>query len=91
MPGGCCGGNGDAILAARQVFEHIPAERTHTQMAIQEPPVVLMEFTGDQVGAVTYTVNGRSYRGGNKPFDKYIDADPADVEKLVALGKLQVV
>jgi hypothetical protein len=51
-----------------------------------------MEFIGDRTGAVTYFgKDGRQYRGGNNPHDKYIDAHPADVERLENSGHWRVI
>ena len=53
--------------------------------------MVRMKFNGEQTGAITYggrgvTVSGRSYRGANNAFNKFIDASPEDVEWLERSG-----
>jgi hypothetical protein len=51
-----------------------------------------LEFTGERQGAITfYGVEGRSYRGGNNPLERYINAHPADVSKLVDGGEWRIV
>jgi hypothetical protein len=57
---------------------------------------VRMMFTGNTRGARTFggrgvTPSGQSYRGGDNAFDKYIDADPRDVEWLLNTGTWAVV
>lgn len=53
---------------------------------------VRLEFTGERQGAVTYYgLAGRSYRGGNNPLERYINAHPDDVAKLVSVGDWKVV
>ena len=92
----CCGGNGDALIAIKRMLEVGEQPTMGTLNAGAEehtdaPGVVRLEFIGDRVGAVTYTVNGNAYRGGNNAFDKFADAQPGDVEKLVGLGVWRVV
>lgn len=97
----CCGGNADALLRAKQVLAEAngeifawpgpaPVER---HMGIEEPPVVRMRFTGPNRGAIPYIgrVSGRTYLGGNNPFDAFADVDPRDVEFLSSLGVWQLV
>ena len=92
----CCGGSADALLAAKRAGAG--KWRRARPMAlpdtgITEPSVVRMEFTGSQRGAVSYLgrPSGRTYLGGNNPFDKYVDADPRDVAHLESLGVWRVV
>lgn len=85
---GCCGGNGGALQAAKQVFQNIPQEQGQVFMSNGK---VRMEYIGVERGAVTIHVNGRPYRGADSPLHKYADADPQDVDKLVATGKWRVV
>ena len=92
----CCGGNGDALIAIKRMLEVGEQPTMGTLNAGAEehtdaPGVVRLEFIGDRVGAVTYTVHGNAYRGGNNAFDKFVDAQPNDVEKLVGLGVWRVV
>lgn len=86
--GSCCGGNGAAVQAAKAVFQNAPQEQGQ---AFMSNGLVRMEFIGQERGAVTHHVNGRPYRGADSSMHKYVDADPADVQKLVALGKWRVV
>lgn len=96
MPG-CCGGNGDALLQAKQM---IASFQIGGQAAIVErdpvhvlPAVVRMEFIGVQQGAVTFFgSNGRyQYRGGRNAMDRYADVQPEDVDHLEATGMWRVI
>lgn len=111
---GCCGGNGDALLAARAAWDgtapdtgglslnittrrgklngdEIMAIKTHGSPDSGITPVRL-EFVGERVGGVTYNgKEGRSYVGGNNALERYINAHPDDVSKLVSTGDWKVV
>ena len=81
--GKCCGGNADAIMAAKEIIGEAPPSMQ------QEPPAgqVRMEYVGDKVGAITFFgVGGRQYRGGNNNLERYANVDPNDVAKLKASG-----
>lgn len=53
---------------------------------------VRLEFVGERQGAVTYNgKDGRSYRGGNNPLERYANVHPDDVGKLVSTGDWRVV
>lgn len=82
----CCGDGGTAIIEAKQRFGILPTNQNGDNME-----TVRMEFTGSQVGGITYTVNGKSYKGGNNPINKFIDARPGDVERLLNLGMWRIV
>lgn len=95
--GSCCGGNGDAIVLARKALDRMEAANMGVRAGIVEaglaptivhsPKVLRMEFTGERVGAVTYFgTNGRQYKGGNNPRDRYVDAVNEDVARLEATG-----
>lgn len=101
--GSCCGGNGAAIMAAKQAFQGVLPE-TESGLTIRRTaqgrgaapvvdtaaPVVRLQFTGQRTGAVTYRGNaGREYRGGNNPQNRFINAHPDDVDKLLATGQWQ--
>lgn len=85
----CCGGNGDATLAAKRAIRGLPDPET--------PPsgeLVQMEYIGNKLH-VTYF--GR-YIGGEWPEDRHAhDArgqygvDPRDVEKMANTGQWRVV
>lgn len=98
--GSCCGGNGDAVLAAKRALEGLGLgqDANGFDAPLQSPTdvlpsVVRMEFVGPQRGAVTFFgVNGRNqYRGGNNEYDRYADVQPEDAEHLVNSGKWRVV
>lgn len=78
----CCGGDAQGVDAAMQMVNQMPG--------VQKDGVTL-EFTGNQQASVTFNVNGRSYRAGNNPIEKYINAPLHDVEGLLRLGIFVVV
>lgn len=92
--GGCCGGNGGAVLAAKQaaglsVPPQAPLE--DLMQPAQQASVARMEYIGDKVGAISYggpgiTPTGARYRGGNNPMDRYVNADPKDAPWLEGTG-----
>lgn len=90
MPG-CCGGNGDAVLAAKAMLEGIAPATTAYEVAPEG--VVRMEFTGDRQAPVWYhgSGGGRRYYAGNNPNDKYHNVDPADVERLLLTAEFRVI
>lgn len=86
----CCGGNGDAIIQARQYLEGAPVVAEVITPA--EDGKVRMEFIGDQWGAVTWVgKTGTQYRAGREPNSRYINAEPGDVDHLELLGVFAVV
>lgn len=92
----CCGGNADALLAAKAAIGALPADSPwfqNNQPVDAAPTVVRMEFVGDRTGAVTYFgKNGRNqYRAGNNAYDRYVDVQPEDVGHLEGLGLFRVV
>lgn len=81
---GCCGGNGAAIIQARQALDGVPV--VEAAITANNEGVVRLEFIGPEVGAVTWHgLQGRTYRAGNNPQERYINADPADVDRLLSL------
>jgi hypothetical protein len=101
MPG-CCGGNGDAVLAAKQTIQAMSqgvsllgvGQTEQLQMTTTGlPSVVRMEYVGARLGAVTFFGKqaGRQYRGGRDPMSRYCDVQPEDVEHLVATGDWKVI
>lgn len=97
----CCGGNSDALMAAKRVIESINQLGAGTgaepaPVPVQDtgilPPTVRMAFTGEQVGAITFFGrDGRQYRGGNNNLEKYADVVREDVDKLANTGQWVVV
>lgn len=88
---GCCGG-GAAIQEFIRIKNQIAGEPEPVKsIAIAENKMVRLEFIGETVGAITFRVNGHEYRGGNNNFDRYVDAAPDDVEKLVITGKWKII
>lgn len=97
----CCGGNGAAIMAAKQAFSGVLPER-ESGLSIRRTtkgngaqpvvdtslPVVRMEFIGQRTGAVTYRgLNNREYRGGNNAQNRFANVHPADVAVLEGSGQ----
>lgn len=86
----CCGGNGDAIIQARQYLEGAPV--VSEPITTAEDGKVRMEFIGEQWGAVTwFGKHGAQYRAGREPGYRYINAEPGDVDHLVSLGVFAIV
>lgn len=86
--GSCCGGNGAALNAAKQIFQNTPPEQGQVSMNNGK---VRMEFIGQEKGAVTHHIKGVPYRGADSSLHKYVDAEPEHVAGLIALGKWRVV
>jgi glycosyltransferase involved in cell wall biosynthesis len=82
----CCGGGEAAsnILQAKRLG--MPVEEAQKETQGMETNYVRMEYKGTSVGAKTYTVNGRSYRGGNNILEKYADVYKDDVQQLKNTG-----
>jgi hypothetical protein len=80
----CCGGPSRVGAA--------PLLRAAIRM---EAPVaenkVRMQFTGKQAGAMFWTVDGVTYRGGANATDRYADVDKDHVKQLEATGVWQKV
>jgi hypothetical protein len=47
-----------------------------------EHDLVSMTYTGTNAGPITFTVNGRAYRGANNDSDRVVQVHPDDVEGL---------
>jgi glycosyltransferase involved in cell wall biosynthesis len=88
MPG-CCGGNAEALLAAKQMMQ--TEVKIMTDMVTSQPGsgMVRMEFTGDWEGPVRFVANGREYHGANTPLYKYFDAPEEDATVLERTGKFR--
>ena len=78
--GSCCGGSGDAILAAKAALQGMMAAPVPEGKA-------RLEYIWDNVGAITFMGKHREYRGGNNDLERFIDADEEDVLKLVNSGR----
>jgi hypothetical protein len=83
----CCGGSGaaDILLKAKGALgmNALPDSNPTSQA----PETVRLEYIGMNAGAISFVVNGASYRGGRNPLHRYIDARPGDVEALVLTGR----
>jgi glycosyltransferase involved in cell wall biosynthesis len=84
----CCGNGGNAILDAKRALGLIPRETVTTA---ELPNEVRLEYTGAFMGAVGYTVNGRTYYGAKDDIHRYINAPREDVDKLVATRQWRVI
>lgn len=84
----CCGGNVAALAALQRYNDNL-------NVAPSEPVgegLVRMEYIGPEKGATSWggvkiVPSNRIYRGGNNPFERYVDADPRDVTWLEGTGK----
>jgi len=87
----CCGGGQAAteimnakkmgVMSNNQIQETIAMEKDYYRM----------KYAGASVGAKTYMVNNRTYRGGDNDIDRYADVYKDDVNQLVATGSWQLV
>lgn len=100
MPCGTCGGqvSSDFLQQLKMLTQNEDAAAGIQEAVLQASDAgqVRMKFIGDAYGASTFgapgiTPSGQSYRGGNNPFDKFINADPRDVEWLRNSGFWEVV
>lgn len=95
----CCGGSADALLKAKQILAQANGELPFApeiempESGIYEPVTARLEFIGPNKGAIGYRgmVSGQTYFGGDNVHDKFIDADPRDVDHLASLGVWRVV
>lgn len=97
---GCCGNDNKAALAAAQLVQRqgLEVQNNMPDMQAFDPNLgeVRMAFIGTNTGSIPYggpgvTPSGRTYRGANNIFDKYVNADPRDVAWLQGLGVWQIV
>lgn len=89
---GCCGGNADAILAAKQVIE--ASENPYFQGAAKDMPqggMVRVEFIGEWTGPVEFHANGRVWYGANSREYKFQDMPLEDAQVLEKNGKFRIV
>jgi glycosyltransferase involved in cell wall biosynthesis len=81
-----CGKNANALKAAQAAIDGVPG-----MLAAQaQSDKVTLQFIGEETGTLTYMVNGRRYQAANNPFDRFIQAPPEDVQRLLSFGKFQV-
>lgn len=78
----CCGGQATNILVAKRQMGMVP-----TSEPVEGAKMERMEYTGENIGAISFTVNGHIYRGGNNVSNKYANVDPLDVEALERTGR----
>lgn len=99
MPCSTCGGQiSPDFLERLRAINQMDLNSAGTQefmLQATDAGSVRMRFTGESFGAATYggpgvTPSGTSYRGGANPFDKFINADPRDVDWLRNSGFWEV-
>jgi len=86
---GCCGGNGDEVMKAKQYLGLLTAaSRQEKTMQVGDSGLVRMEYVGLRRGSTTYRKPGltRPYTGGNNAINKYADVHPQDVSILEITG-----
>jgi glycosyltransferase involved in cell wall biosynthesis len=83
----CCGGSqSTSILRAKQ---HLQGFDLPEEPSVGEDGLVRMEYIGLNLGAISFTVNGHIYRGGQNPSEKYANVRIEDVKHLELSGKWQ--
>lgn len=84
---GCCGGNGNIIMQAKQSLMGLTGQGVQP-MANRNGTVRLI-YVGANKGSITFRKEGlsREYRGGSNALDRYVDAAPQDVAILESTGK----
>lgn len=78
---GCCGGNGDAIIKAKEAAGLLARQN------LEKSSGVRLEFIGAELAPITFKVNGHQYEGAADELYRFIVVPPEDVEMLVAYGK----
>lgn len=79
---GCCGGNGDALLAAKAALNGMIMQPVEAGKA-------RLEYVGENVGAITFFGKKRQYQGGRNEIEGFVDAEEEDVNFLLNTGKWQ--
>lgn len=97
--GKCCGGNADALLAAKLGYGQTPeasglsirrtaiGKGSTPRMDNPDGSSIRMQFVGTRQGASTFhgaRGSGRQYRGGNNAVNRYANVHPEDVAVLEA-------
>jgi len=81
----CCGGNGDAILAAKAALGAMVIE-------VVPPGQARLEYIYPNIGSITFHgPSGRAYLGGNNDEDRFVNMDERDVAWAVNTGRWKVV
>jgi len=84
----CCGGNADALLAAKAALN--PSQTDTEEFIPTQPGNVVLEYVGQYEAPVTYHVHGRTYKGGRALLHRYAEVPQDDVQALLDLGVWQV-
>ena len=80
----CCGGDSDALLAAKRALMGI------TQVAAESPVPegrTRLVYTGENIGSISFFGAHRQYRGGRNEMDAFANVDNEDVLRLLGTGK----
>jgi len=86
----CCpGGGGNTLMAAKRALQGLPPDDYIPPP--EDAKMARLEYIGDNIGAISFTVSGRTYRGGNNATNKFIDVRPEDVGHLVNTGRWIVI
>jgi len=85
----CCGGNANQNTAYAEWAQSIYGKQA-AQAQGAESGQIQMLYTGINIAAVTYTINGHPYVVGDNDNERYVWAYPQDVDKLLQLGKFQL-
>jgi len=73
----CCGSNQHAAAAAATLAQMSPELQGKT---------VLLEYIGDNLGTLSFRVNGQTYRGAATQENRFVPARASDVQALTDLG-----
>ena len=86
---GCCGGEAAAniLLQAKRAYARLEEREAEGVMVMSNGGLVRLEYVGRNQGATTFRMPGlsKTYRGGLDPINKYVDAEPGDVQLRVSL------
>jgi len=97
MSCGCRGNGANVLLKAKKatIWGQMAAAALEEETNQETNSMTRMKFVGSRPGSKDYVRVGgvkltRTYRGGNNAVGRYIDADPADVERLKSTGEWRV-
>lgn len=98
MAKSCCGSGGASVMAAKARLglynegDTGGGDSFSTMGDSSLPNTMRMKYIGNERGASSYFgEEGRVYRAGDNPIDRFINAHPNDVEKLKRTGLFETV